>query len=299
MIVSFREGLAHGARELATHLQGLADKLSSQQSTADPNAGLKEYVLTMPSAQNAVDAVPGWNMALPPEAGATAGVGNFYLDQRIAWVIQQMGSVKGLDILELGPLEASHTYMLQNAGARSIDAIEANRLAFLRCLIVKELLNLDRAHFHLGNFVEWLQNVDRKYDLIVASGILYHMENPIELIELMARRSDNLFLWTHYWDDEQMPASDYRRHAFTGVVETVHHGDLPVKLYQRSYHQAWKSESFCGGMRDIHRWIDRSDLLKLLAAVGFDDVRITMEEPRHENGPSFSVFARRTPTAKA
>jgi len=67
-----------------------------------------------------------------------------------------------------------------------------------------------------------------------------------------------------------------------------------VRLYKRSYYGAWRSKSFCGGIHDLHRWVEKSDIVAVIKALGFDDVRLAHDEPNHENGPSFSVFARRT-----
>ena len=63
----------------------------------------------------------------------------------------------GFRILELGPLEGAHTYQLEKLGAAEIVAIEANKEAFLKCLIIKELAQLERARFLLGDFVTYLE----------------------------------------------------------------------------------------------------------------------------------------------
>jgi hypothetical protein len=74
--------------------------------------------------------------------------------------------------------------------AAQIDAIEANQRAYLRCLITKEILGLTRSKFWLGDFIKALENWDQRYDLIVASGVLYHLKNPLHLVELTAKRTD-------------------------------------------------------------------------------------------------------------
>ena len=264
------------------------------KSGADGNSVLDEYVVGMPCAQNAIDALPGWNLALPPQANAVAGQSAFYHDPRILWAIEQFGSIEGRKILELGPLEASHTWLLEQHGPSEIQAIEANKLSFLRCLVVKELLNLKRAKFYLGDFAEWLRNTQQRYDFIIASGVLYHMEDPIELLELIASRTDAMYLWTHYMSDEAMPDGDPRRGAIIGTAEIQHRRGVPVRLYKRSYYGAWRNKSFCGGIHDLHRWVEKSDIVDVIKALGFDDVRLAHDEPGHPNGPSFSIFARRT-----
>lgn len=299
--------LARSLRDVAERLDdtpppAIAEATPSQAALPEPEKKpvselLDEYVSNFPCPQNAVDALAGWNMALPPGAGAIAGTAPFYNDPRILWAMEQFGPLEGKSVLELGPLEASHTYMLEQRKPAIIHAIEANRLSFLRCLVVKELLDLRVARFFLGNFVEWLDVRPDRYDLIVASGVLYHMTDPTQLLELMARRGDSLFLWTHYMSDAAMPLGDPRRDVFVGEPEIIERHGLSLKLYRRSYWGAWKNKSFCGGMHDMHYWLEREDILALLRALGFDDIRIADDQPNHVNGPSFSIFARRTLTA--
>jgi hypothetical protein len=52
-------------------------------------------------------------------------------------------------------------------------------------------------------------------------------------------------------------------------------------------------------MNDLHRWIDRGDIICLLGALGFDETRTAHDEPEHKNGRSFSIFARRNRPADA
>jgi hypothetical protein len=270
------------------------DRLPFHRPAEKPAAAaLDDYVEAPPCAQNAIDALEGWNMALPPQAGVRAGPGTFYADPRIFWALEQFGPLEGRDVLELGPLEASHTYMLEQRGPASLLAIEANRLSFLRCLVVKELLDLRIARFALGNFAPWLETADRRFDLIVASGVLYHMADPIRLLELLSLRADSLYLWTHYASDEAMPPGDARRMAFVGELEVYKTHGVDVRCRKRSYWGAWKDKAFCGGLYDLHRWIEKDDILALLRALGFDDIRTAHDEPDHHNGPAFSVFARR------
>ena len=281
-------------------LRGTADVLEARsisaaraQSVSD-NPVLDEYVVGAPCAQNAVDALPGWNLALPPQAGVAAGRGAFYNDPRILWALEQFGSIERRKILELGPLEASHTWLLEQHGPSEIHAIEANKLSYLRCLVVKEIVELKTAKFYLGDFNKWLDNEEQRYDFVVASGVLYHMDDPIGLLERIAKRTDALYLWTHYMSDEAMPDGDPRRGAILGEAEVQDRHGVRVRLYKRSYYGAWRSKSFCGGIHDLHRWVEKSDIVAVIKALGFDDVRLAHDEPNHENGPSFSVFARRT-----
>ena len=110
--------------------------------------------------QNAIDAIAGWNTSFPPHYGLKAGSLATYNDPRIYWAIECFGSLEGRHVLELGPLDGGHTSMLEAAGAQ-VDAIEANQLAFIRCLVTKEILGLTRSKFWLGDFVKALENWEK------------------------------------------------------------------------------------------------------------------------------------------
>ena len=250
------------------------------------------YIATTPSSQNAVDTVAGWNTAFAPHYNVTAGALAAYNDPRILWAMECFGSLDGRRVLELGPLEGGHTGMLDAAGAQ-VDAIEANQLAFLRCLITKEILGLKHAKFWLGDFVKALEEWDRTYDLIIASGVLYHQTDPLHLVELVAKRTNAAYFWTHVVTEEAMPPSDPRRLVIDPVVEVHDFHGVKVRAYRRTYANAEESVAFCGGMTDEHRWLHRDDLLAALKVVGFNDIKLAHDEPDHRFGPALSIFARK------
>jgi hypothetical protein len=269
---------------------GSEKKIEPEKETASRN--FDRYVSSAPCLQNAVDAVPGWNTTFPPQYRLNAGALATYDDGRILWAMECFGSIEGRHVLELGPLEGGHTSMLEAAGAR-VDAIEANQLAFMRCLITKEIVGLTRSKFWLGDFMQALENWDQSYDLIVACGVLYHLKDPLRFIELAAKRTDALFLWTHLVTEEAMPPSDPRRLVFAPTVETHRFHGIDVRAYQRTYAHAEDNASFCGGMNDEHRWLHRDDLIEALKVVGFQDIRTAHDEPNHLYGPALSIFARK------
>lgn len=261
--------------------------------TAPGDDLFERYVDSAPSAQNAVDAVPGWCTALPTETGAVAGPLALSQDNRIAWMIDAVGGIEGMRILELGPLDGGHTAMLHGAGALRIDAVEANRLAFLRCLVTKNLLDLSRAHFHHGDLSRGLGVAAGQYDLVVASGVLYHLADPVAVLCDLATASDRLFLWTHVFDDAAMPEGDERRGAFTGRVDERTVRGVSVRLHERRYHGAEQNVRFCGGPRDVHAWPERADLMALLRALGYSRLRLAHDDPMADGGPALSILAER------
>ena len=278
------------------------DRLNHASHASNPLVGLNVGSETefdtvdsrCPSHQNAIDAVPGWNHAFPAEYGVEAGPNVMFNDPRIHWAIEQFGGIAGRRVLEVGPLEGSHTFMLDRADPAILDAVEVNQRAYLRCLIAKEIYGLRHARFYLGSVLPWLENGDRAYDLIIACGVLYHLQEPLRALELMARQADALYLWTHYFDDVAMPPDDLRSLAFLKSVNIEKRGGLEIKLHARSYYGAWRNDTFCGGPKDLHYWMEKPDILNYLAALGLDDIRVAHDDPRHVNGPSVSIFAKRS-----
>jgi hypothetical protein len=262
------------------------------RSTKSGSGAFDPYVSSAPSLQNAVDTVAGWNTSFPPHLELKAGALATYNDPRILWAIQNFGPLEGRRVLELGPLEGGHTSMLEAAGAQ-VDAIEANQRAFLRCLITKEILGLTRSKFWLGDFMKALQTSEQSYDFIVACGVLYHLTNPLDLVELVAKRTGAVYFWTHVVTEESMPRSDPRRFVIAPIVETHQFHGLSVRAYRRTYANAQDNVTFCGGLNDEHRWLHRDDLLEALKAVGFTDIRTAHDEPAHPYGPALSIFARK------
>jgi len=250
------------------------------------------YVRSGPADQNAVDLFAGsWSSAFPPELGLQAGDIPLYDDDRIRWLFDETGGVNGLDILELGPLEASHTAMLLQAGARSVLGIEANKNAFLRCLIAKEIRGLKEASFRLEDFNGFLAHDSHRWPLIVASGVLYHMEDPLRTLELLAEHTDTLFLWTHVIDNRVMPETDPRRAPIRNVEEKIWRGET-IRLHVRPYGSK-SNIKFCGGITFEPRWMERDDLLKVLRLLGFEDIQTAIETPDSVEGPALCILARR------
>jgi hypothetical protein len=247
--------------------------------------GLAQYVSSGDERQNAVDLMPGWNCALPPEAGVNAGAGALFNDDRILWAIEKFGGIGGRSVLEIGPMEASHTYMLEKAGAL-VQAVEANKLAFLKCLIAKEILGLN-ARFALAETNEWLRKSTSRYDLIVACGVLYHMRDPVTFLELLARRANAIFIWTHVVDLE--PGSDEGNPP--SIVEQRH--GHSIRLYKKPYQNAPSDPAFCGGVFDEPHWMPAEDILKVLTALGFDKIDV-IGPSDHPNQAAMSIFARKT-----
>ncbi|MEH1894348.1 MAG: class I SAM-dependent methyltransferase [Nostoc sp.] len=253
---------------------------------------LDQYIKSAPSPQNALDIFKSeWSSKLPaPLADFKAGSIPLFEDARIDWVSTKLGGIKGKTVLELGPLEAGHTYMLECLEAASILSIEANTRAYLKCLIIKEILELKKTRFLCGDFVEYLRNTLTKFDVCIASGVLYHMNNPAELIGLIAKCTDKIFIWTHYYDKKVISGNPNLRHKFVGSSKSNYDG-FKHTLYRQEYEKALEWSGFCGGNASTSYWMSRDDILACLKYFGLKDIEVSFDAPDHPNGPSFALMA--------
>jgi len=254
---------------------------------------LDSYVDRPPSGENAVAIFDGeWSSHLPPPYDRCTGAADLFEDARITWLSNLIGGFDGLRVLELGPLEAGHSAMMERAGAASVVAIESNVRAYLKCLIVKELLGLSRCSFQLGDFVAYLRDFSDRFDLCVASGVLYHLDDPIGAIELMGRVSDRLFLWTHYYDAVVLDAiPGYAGKFHTG--ERTDHDGFEYTRYRQEYGDALNWQGFCGGPGASSCWLGREDILGMLRHLGFERIEVGFDHLNHTNGPAFALLAQR------
>jgi len=256
---------------------------------------LDAYVQTKPDDQIVLDVFKGeWSSKLPERFGLTTqpGTAGLFEDKRITWAEEVLGNFANKDILELGPLEGGHSYMFQQGNARKVISIEANTRAFLKCLCIKEIFKLDKVDFKLGDFMSFLQEDDSKFDMVCASGVLYHMEEPIKLLELISNVSDKLFIWTHYYDEEVIRNRKDLDAKFS-PASTFEYKGVSYTSSTQSYNESLGWAGFCGGPKPISNWLTRDSILKALEEFGFTDIQINFDDPNHQNGSAFALCAQK------
>ena len=255
---------------------------------------LDSFIATADANQNAVDIFKGeWASALPAGLGVRAGVIPLFEDARIQWLNQRF-PVAGKTVLELGPLEGGHTWQLERLGAASILALEANTRAFLKCLIVKELLDMKLARFRCVDFMAYLESMPEPVDLCVASGVLYHMRQPVALLERVCRMADSLFLWTHYYDEALIRQNRDIAFRFSPGVP-AEHGGFRHTLHRREYGTGLFSRCSFGSNAAFSYWLSRDDILGALRHFGMTEIETQFEQTDHPHGPCFALIAKRRP----
>ncbi len=267
---------------------------TSRRVLADASPNRRQgFVTSAPSAQTAIDAAPdSWASKFPPPlADINAGAAPLFEDPRVEWALARLGGVSGRAVLDLGPLEGAHSYMAERAGAERVVGVEANRNAFLKCLVTKELLDMQRCSFRCGDVTQFLQSTSERFDVCIACGILYHMVEPVRLIDLISRVSSRVVIWTHVFDE---PARSNRN--LTGKLAGPHEVDYEGfvhRVHRHSYGLDSRLGGFFGGTQSHSNWLPREELLRALEHFGWSSIEINFDEPLHPNGPALALVASR------
>src|ERR1035437_5953565 len=189
-----------------------------------------------PQHQNALNIFgKTWVTAMPEGSRLAAGSLAHMAGGRVKWAANVIGSLAGKAILELGPFEGYDAYTFEQLGATAVMSIENNVTNFLKCLVIKNIFNL-RTTFLLGDFVQFLESGNARFDVCWMSGVLYHMTDPIRLMRAASRVSDILFIWTHYYDRLVISADQEKKAPFRPNLNRMEaFADRNIVLHYRSY----------------------------------------------------------------
>lgn len=245
-----------------------------QKSSVAHETGRSRFETRAPSHQNALDIFSGgWasdlSAVLP---GAISGDIPLFADARpkaAATALGRSGRLDGMRVLELGPLEGGHSYALEHLGAEVL-AIESNADAYLKCLIAKDITGM-KARFMLGDVTAFLTETRERFDLIFASGILYHMRDPVTVIENICRITDRCYVWSHVYDEAIYSGPPIRK-VFDPRYPTT-------ELWHVDYGRSPNMPKFWGGNGAYARWLRANDMLSLFERHGLTPFDLVPPDP--------------------
>jgi hypothetical protein len=246
----------------------------------------------IPSHQVALDLYrDGW-LSKMPYSYLNAGSADNFNDPRIAWAAPFMDNYIGKRILELGPFEAYNTYQFEKAGAIVI-SIEGSVDNFLKCLIIKNIFGLKTTFLH-GDFNKFIVDTN-KFDAVWASGVLYHMVEPIDFLVRVSEWSDKIFIWTQYYDpailNEDNPAA---KHFDLTRDKLIVFFGRTICLHYRSYMTIDDTGLFSGGSDQFSFWLELDDIRFIMHKLGFDQIHIGIDNPDYPPGPACFFMAIRS-----
>jgi len=263
------------------HLDTLCDLLASGFA----------YNTKIPTTQAAADLLSPWISRLPDTpAGEEMDIGQIPLfgDPRISKFLERV-NVMGKHVLELGSLEGGHSFMLSQAGA-TVTGIEGSPLGYLKTLLIKDAYDLANFKPVFGNLVSSLEVAAAKgvkFDALLASGVLYHMTEPMKVLHLMSQVTDEILVWTHYYDKNRAITDPGR--SFDPNTAIIVEGGITHTPHCFQY--TTRKKDFIGGQETGACLLDRKDMLEALQHWGFE-IEV-FEEFTVENHPGGAVLTYR------
>lgn len=91
---------------------------------------------------------------------------------------------KDQSVLEIGPNNGDHTQLIVKEFPKSLDVIEADSTCkqHLEKFNINNIIIDDAQHYLLEN--------KKEYDVVVCCGVLYHLHNPLTMLEIIVNQCD-------------------------------------------------------------------------------------------------------------
>ena len=227
-------------------------------------------------AQRVFESLGPWTSRFLIDGVCLGGPHDFTSDPRVHHLAQRVGSLNGKRILELGALEGGHTLELARAGA-AVVAIEGHPANFARCLFIKRYFRLESVEFVLAD----LRSVEftrfGRFDAVLNSGVLYHMNAPWDLLERVGKVAQSMLLWTEC-------APTHSR------LETV---EVCGNRLEGYWYVEGPIDHPLSGKQPLSFWPTRESLEHMLRFTGWSAVTWLDFNPDSMYGPSATIWAER------
>lgn len=179
------------------------------------------------------------------------------------------GGAQGKTAVDLGCLEGGLSWELWRAGLKVL-GVEGREDNLERCLLVRE-------YFQAGDAMQFVRadvrefRPGRTFDVVLCSGLLYHLDDPAAYIAELGRLTAPgglLYLDTHVApEDVDLPQCEYRAHL-SALKAGEQRG---VQLRWREYAEdVTQAESSVGNA--VSLWLDIASHVELLLRAGFSRV---------------------------
>ena len=195
-------------------------------------------------------------------------------DARFDLFTSVAGPLSGKRLLELGPLEGGMTLRLAQEGA-SVVAVEGRESNYERCLFIKETFALDSVEFILGDVRALDAGSLGRFDAVFNVGVLYHLDEPWNLLAALRDLSSHMFVWTHCASEKKA------RHTV----------DVMGKQLKGMWYKERHTKDRLSGLQKRSFWPSRNALDEMLVLTGWTDVRWLQYVPDSHPGPSGCLWA--------
>lgn len=138
----------------------------------------------------------------------------------------------------------------------------------------------------LGDLNCYLRESIKKYDLVLASGILYHLFDPYEALENIISKTDRIGICTTYYHPE------IQGFKFTGNTREVNFPGLePLHLHERFNPRVIPGKKH--GVEKVAWMFEVDELLRYLEYRGFENTVFHQVENPEDKRLRIRIYAER------
>ena len=172
------------------------------------------------------------------------------------------GTFAGLRIADLGTLEAAYAVEFARRGARVV-ALELRDRNLAKSCFARDVLGLDTLEFVKDDVRNFTVEKYGTFDVVLASGILYHLDVPdvFTFVENVARACTKLAIIDTHIGIEPDESFEYKGKTYSGW-HFIEYGSKPTpeEVEQKNWLSVGNVKSF---------WLTRPSLFNLMHDVGF------------------------------
>jgi SAM-dependent methyltransferase len=196
----------------------------------------------------------------------------------------------GLRIADLGCCEGGFSLALAQRGA-DVVGIEARHLNLEKANLLRDHFGLKNLRFDLADVKDFAPDAHGQFDVVLALGILYHLDQPVQWLQRVAAATCRvLIVDTHFApaDDTAMSKLDPRLSALS-PLESQDIGDWkPKGRWFHEFDESAERESQLWASYSNSRsfWLTKESLLQSIVKSGFS---LVLEQHDYSAG-NFELF---------
>jgi len=92
---------------------------------------------------------------------------------------------------------------------------------------------------------------------VVASGVLYHINEPIRLLQSIGRVTSQVGSWIHYYRTDIIRARPELDQKFKATLDRQKFRNIEIRLARQAYLDALDWAGFSGGSAMMSYWLTR------------------------------------------
>jgi SAM-dependent methyltransferase len=191
-------------------------------------------------------------------------------DLRTKIVLHVAGGLAGKRVVDVGCNEGGFSVEFARHGATETVGIEARSLSVRRSDFVRDLLGLTGLRFVCGDVLHELARAQQPFDVVFATGILYHLSRPDVALRLMRERCCGVMvLCTHV----AHPAGSTHGCSDQVVDYVGEHGTYRGRSYSERdvgpMAHTGGDDLWAAWGNDESFWPFEDDLLRMIEVAGF------------------------------